>query len=165
MPRPTYTASQPLLMEGHLFDSLTLNKVLDYILTHNAEFLLTSVQIGQQKTDASRVTFTLFAKTQAHLDKLMEELVIYGVQSTEAANSELVAVSQPSRLPEGAYVLGYLPVAVSTGSQTIASGGAEANALVLVAEAGVLKVVAQHQLQVGQNVVVGQAGLAWHLPE
>lgn len=161
MAAPTYAASRQVMMEGHLFDSLTLPKVLDYILTHNADFLMSSIHIGQTKTDASRVSFTLFAKNDQHLNKLLDELTIYGLQATDDATSELIAVTKEGELPPGAHIVGYLPVEVRTPHQTFESGGHPANALVLVADAGELKVLAQHQLKVGQNVVVGEAGLSW----
>lgn len=162
LPNALYKSSTQLLMEGHLFDSLTLNKVLDYILKRNANFLLTSVQIGREKTEPSRVSFTLYAKDDEHLNRLLEELKVYGVQHTANAKSKVAAVTEAGKSPEGAYIAGYLPVSVALDAdKTVSSGGAAVNPLVLVAQGDELVVKAQHQLVVGDHVVVGEAGLLW----
>jgi hypothetical protein len=162
LPNALYKSATQLVMEGHLFDSLTLNKVLDYILKRNANFLLTSVQIGREKTEPSRVSFTLYAKDDEHLNRLLEELKVYGVQHTTNATSKVAAVAEAGKNPAGAYIVGYLPVSVALeGDKKVASGGAAVNPLVLVVQGEQLVVKAQHQLAVGDHVVIGEAGLLW----
>jgi hypothetical protein len=157
-----YKASTELTMEGHLFDSLTLNKVLDYILKHNANFLLTSIRIGQQKTDPSRVSFTLYAKDEEHLASVLKELKVYGVNNPAEGKAKTQTVTANATLPEGAFIVGYMPVSVHLDSNTKAGSSGDAlNPLLLVVDGSELSVCPQSHLKIGQQVVVGDAGIQW----
>jgi hypothetical protein len=157
----SFKAHTALALEGHVFDSLTLNKLLDTILAHEGHFLITNVRIGISKTEPSSVHITVFGKDDPHLKTILEALAPLHPK-TLSGTSSLVAVAVDGLLPASAAVLGYMPVSVSIeGTGELAAGGALGNALVLKKEGATLVPVLQSSLKAGDHVVAGADGFVW----
>lgn len=157
-----YKAHTALALEGHVFDSLTLNKALDTILAKDGHFLITNVRIGASKEEVSSVHLTVFGKDDAHLKQVLEALAPLAPQ-TLSGHSHLETVTVAGLLPHGAAVLGYVPLAVSFKDQGVVPAGSHvSNAIVLKHHEGTLVPVVQTSLAVGDQVVVESDGFVWH---
>ena len=159
--------SATVTLQGHLFDSLTLNKVLDYILGQGGEYLLNTVQVGQRKEDLSFVNMTVYAPGREELDRILEELKAHGGRRAEPQNAELKPVVSDGTIPEGAYVVSHLPAgALVDGQWYPLASNQPSEALVLVADRaeGQLHVRRRSELEVGDQVLVGSRSLQWRAP-
>lgn len=156
-----YPACRPVTLEGHVFDSLTLNKTLDTVLRHDGHFLITNVRIGHRKEDTSSVQMNLYARSEQALQELLEVLKVYGVSENDGT-AHLEGVSGDGQLPHGAIILGYVPRSVTlAGGEDLAATPAAHDALVLVKAGNQLQVRPQSQLNPGDPVVVGAKGINW----
>ncbi|PYK13565.1 MAG: TIGR00300 family protein, partial [Verrucomicrobia bacterium] len=55
--------SETIELRGHIIDSLILPKVLDQILTHDANFKIGDIRIGEKRVDQSFARIVVSAET------------------------------------------------------------------------------------------------------
>jgi hypothetical protein len=156
-----YPAHLGLFFQGHVFDSLTLNKAMDTILTLGGHFLITNISIGVSKTDTSTVHLTLHGKDDAHLADMMKVLEVYGAQRQTEAVSQLAKVQKMAMAPTNAAVIGYVPTFVALKETTLPAGRMVHNPVVLVKRGDELVPTQESHLLPGDEVVVGPQGFRW----
>lgn len=157
-----YPAHLAIYFQGHVFDSLTLNKAMDTILTLGGHFLVTNVSIGVTKTDTSTVHLTLHGKDNDHIADMMKVLEVYGAQRQSGAHSSLAKVQKATIAPNNAAVIGYVPTYVATKEHgELPAGRMVHNPIVLVKRGAELIPTQESQLLPGDEVVVGPEGFRW----
>lgn len=65
-------------VKGHIFDSLTLSKIMDVILSHNADCEVENIKIGLEKNDLSSAKIRITAKSAEILDEIVEKIKKHG---------------------------------------------------------------------------------------
>ncbi|MDD3013305.1 MAG: hypothetical protein PHC34_06330 [Candidatus Gastranaerophilales bacterium] len=65
-------------VKGHIFDSLTLSKIMDVILSHNADCEVEDIKIGLKKNDRSSVKIRITADSAEILSKILEKIKQHG---------------------------------------------------------------------------------------
>ncbi|MEB3206397.1 MAG: hypothetical protein VKK59_03490 [Vampirovibrionales bacterium] len=156
---------------GHVIDSLTLTKVIDIILSRGGNYLVNEIRVGNHKSDFSYVTLTIEAPNASTLSVLLAEIAPHGARpmGTEG-HADLVQVTQAGVLPENAYTLPNIPVAVNVNTQGV-SGWLPVVAPNRLEKTLVVDLVNKSvdirdcaSLQVGDWVVSTPKGLTWSEP-
>ena len=79
-------------ISGHIIDSLILPKILDLIISLDAEFEILEVQVGHRRTDRSYARIQVEAKTPALLERVLARIKEHGAvpvdEKEEAAQLE-----------------------------------------------------------------------------
>jgi hypothetical protein len=65
-------------LKGHIFDSLTLSKIMDVILSNNADCEVEDIKIGLKKNDLSSVRIRITADSAEILNKILEKIKKHG---------------------------------------------------------------------------------------
>ncbi len=97
----TYT--ERVAIEGHIIDSLILPKVLDEIIQLGGRFEIDDVQVGHQRTDASRAELVVEADTAERLDEILTAIGQHGANPVDERDCRLVEADMDGAFPEGFY--------------------------------------------------------------
>src|SRR6266496_904994 len=84
--------SETIELRGHIIDSLILPKVLDQILTHDANFKILEINIGKKRADQSFARIEVSTETGEALDELILRLRQQGAEVVERANAQLLLI-------------------------------------------------------------------------
>ncbi len=68
-------------VHGHLIDSMILTKIFDNIMDLNGEFQVQEFKVGKRKKDESYAKLLIQAKSQKHLDEILESVYREGATS------------------------------------------------------------------------------------
>ena len=90
-------------LEGHIVDSLLLAKVLDLILESEADYRITSFDLGRTNLDPSRAVIEVSMDDEAVLDALLEQLQVHGVNRIGDHDATVETCDRDGVLPEGFY--------------------------------------------------------------
>src|SRR5881392_3031551 len=96
--------SETIELRGHIIDSLILPKVLDQILTHDANFKIGDIRIGEKRVDQSFARIVVSAETSEALDELVLRLRQHGAEVIERANVQLASAPADGVFPSDFYV-------------------------------------------------------------
>jgi hypothetical protein len=157
----SYAFKQAVQLQGHLIDSLTLAKVIDLIQSQGGDYHLNQLTIGQRKNQLSTVMLTVEAASESSLQSILGSLSPYGVQVSQTRNVQTSKCTQAGTAPEGALLHFNLPTQAQVSGQWVEINH-QAGHLVVVLKNGQPSLVAEHQLQVGDDVVTGTQGLLWN---
>lgn len=145
-------------LSGHIIDSLLLAKVLDTILEAGADYRIDDIQVGRTNTDGSRARLVIFAQDLRTLERLLENLNVYGVNRVLRSPARLVACERDGVLPAGFYSTTNLPTYVLTGKGKLTVENPEMDCALVVRDAKV-RTVPMHRVRAGDLVVVGFDGV------
>jgi len=159
MGKPLAVAT-PVVLEGHLIDSLTLAKVIDIIQKDGGDYTLNHFQLGNQKQDISCAHLTVSAPDDAHLDKLLKELAPYGVTPAAKADAE-TAPCKNGQPPADALAI-RLPVSVQlNGRKVSVDHGGQELYVVPNPDGQSARLVHKQDLTENDRVVTSQHGVQW----
>ena len=145
-------------LAGHIIDSLLLGKVLDAIVDSGADYRITEIEVGRTNTDQSHARLEISAPDARTLERLLENLNVYGVNRTLISPAHLVACECDGVLPAGFYSTTNLPTYVVTSHGKLKVENPEMDcALVVSGEA--VRTVPMHRVRAGDLVVVGLDGV------
>jgi len=157
-------ATEVVLLEGHIVDSLLLAKVLDVIVESGADYRIDEFELGKTNIDPSRTTIEITASDDAALDSLLEQLQVHGVNRTTHGDAMLVACERDGVLPAGFYSTTNLATDVRVDDRWRPVENPEMDCGIVVTDAAV-RTVAMHRVKAGDLVVVGFDGVRVHAPE
>lgn len=157
----SYAYKQAVQLQGHLIDSLTLAKVIDLIQSQGGDYHLNQLTIGQRKNQLSTVMLTVEATSDSSLQSILESLSPYGVQASQSRDIQISKCIESGIAPEGSLIHFNLPTQAQVAGQWV-NINHQAGHLVVVLKEGQPSLVAEHQLQVGDDVVTGTQGLLWN---
>lgn len=112
-------ASESVLLEGHIIDSLILAKVLDTILMLGGTFDLSDISIGSTREESSRVKVTVRAATEDLLREILQAIQSHGARLEHEQDCKLEPAPADGVLPEGFYATTHLPTQVRLNKQWI----------------------------------------------
>jgi lysine-ketoglutarate reductase/saccharopine dehydrogenase-like protein (TIGR00300 family) len=159
-------ATETVVLEGHIVDSLILPKVLDRILEWGAEYEVAEFDMGRTNLDPSRAVIEISAADPDELDRLVTDLHQHGVNRLHDADARLEPSPRDGVLPEGFYSTTNLETEVRAGGRWRTVVKPEMDCALVVdpeIEADV-RTMPMHRVRAGDLVVVGEGGVRVHPP-
>ncbi len=145
-------------LSGHIIDSLLLAKVLDAIVEAGADYRIVDIEVGRTNTDQSTSRLEISARDESTLQRLLENLNVYGVNRVVLSPAHLVACERDGVLPVGFYSTTNLPTYVLTANGKLKVENPEMDCA-LVVNRSVVRTVPMHRVRKGDPVVVGFDGV------
>jgi lysine-ketoglutarate reductase/saccharopine dehydrogenase-like protein (TIGR00300 family) len=153
-------SSAEIELRGHIIDSYILPRVWGAIEDAGARFAVRDMRIGQSETETSHARIEVIADTQEELDDLLGELQRLGATLAGEPDVQTTPVTQPGVLPDDFYSTTNLPTQVRVNGRWLDVADIEMDVAVVVDRAaGTARACPMHVAQVGDEVVVGFAGV------
>jgi lysine-ketoglutarate reductase/saccharopine dehydrogenase-like protein (TIGR00300 family) len=155
---PKFT--EEIELSGHIIDSLILPKVLDCITAVGAEFKIKRFTIGQGRGDPSFALIEIQATSAKQLQGLLAELGDHGAVPTSQSDVRCVAADCEGAFPEGFYSTTNQRTQIRLAGDWIDVQNQEMDCAILVApQLSSARCVPMTEVQRGQTIVVGHAGV------
>jgi lysine-ketoglutarate reductase/saccharopine dehydrogenase-like protein (TIGR00300 family) len=90
-------------VRGHLIDSMILTKIFDNIMDLNGEFQVQEFKVGKRKKDESYAKLLIQAKSQKHLDEILESVYREGATSKIQQELKLKPAPKDMVMPDDFY--------------------------------------------------------------
>lgn len=154
------TAHEVVELSGHIIDSWTLPRAWDIIMDRGGNFKVEEMRVGASKTETSYVRLKILAPDDEILDRILSELQQLGVVLVHAQDIHTEIVEQQGVLPSKFYSTTNLPTQVRLNGQWINVEGIEMDVIIVIdREHGRAYCKPMHEVQVGDQVVVGHDGI------
>jgi lysine-ketoglutarate reductase/saccharopine dehydrogenase-like protein (TIGR00300 family) len=157
-------STETVELEGHIVDSLLLAKVLDLILDSEADYKITSFDLGRTNIDPSRALIEVSMDDDAALDALLELLQVHGVNRTGQGDAVLVTCDVDGVLPAGFYSTTNLATDIRIDGRWRSVENPEMDCGIVVRDDSV-RTAPMHRVRAGDRVVIGFDGVRVHAPE
>jgi len=152
--------SAEIELRGHIIDSYVLPRVWGAIEDAGARFVVRDMRIGQSESETSYARIEVIASSNEQLDELMETLQQIGAAPATAHDARTERVIQPGVLPDAFYSTTNLPTHVRVDGQWLLVENIEMDvAIRLDRAAGRVFACPMHEARIGDEVVVGHAGV------
>src|SRR6266536_991490 len=152
--------SETIELRGHIIDSLILPKVLDQILTHDANFKILEINIGKKRADQSFARIEVSTETGEALDELILRLRQQGAEVVERANAQLASAPADGVFPADFYVTTNQQTFVRFKGKEIEVRPAMVNSAIAVdRNKGAARAVKFFDVNKGDEIVVGHQGV------
>jgi len=145
-------------LSGHIIDSLLLAKVLDAIVEAGADYRIVDIQVGRTNSDMSKTRLEISAEEVKTLQRLLENLNVFGVNRVLTSPARLVSCEHDGVLPAGFYSTTNLPTYVLTPSGKLKVQNPEMDCALVVHD-DIVRTVPMHRVNRGDLVVVGLDGV------
>ncbi len=159
------TLEKTVEAKGHLIDSMILTKIFDEIIDQQGDFEVLEFQIGKRKEDQSYVKLIVKGRDKDHLDSLLRDLYRLGAMPLEDLNVNLVEAPADNILPDDFYSTTSHPTSIRLKGEWIEVEDIMMDKAIIVnAENKTARCKPMRQVQKGEQVVVGDAGIQVRLP-
>src|SRR5215469_15333879 len=105
---------EPVRLDGHIIDSLTLSKVLDIILREGGDYRITRFDMGSTRTDPSHAEMIVSAPDAQTLELILHMIQQHGAART-TGEAQLAPAPAEGVLPTGFYATTNLETHVRIG--------------------------------------------------
>ena len=154
------TVHEVVELTGHIIDSWTLPRAWDIIMDRGGNFDVEEMRVGRHKTEASYVRLKILAPNSEVLDLILTELQQIGAVLAQGQNAQTAVVEQKGVLPEKFYSTTNLPTQVRINGSWIEVENIEMDVAVVIEQENKRAYCRpMHDVQVGDNVVVGHDGI------
>jgi lysine-ketoglutarate reductase/saccharopine dehydrogenase-like protein (TIGR00300 family) len=149
-----------VILEGHILDSHTLSKVLDFILARGGSYEILDLNVGCRPEDLSRATMCVGAEQPEILAEIIQRIELQGGVVAQPENVRLQAAPADGVFPEDFYSTTNLETFVTLDGEEIPVRG-EAMDLGIVVEPASRQAweVPMDEVRAGQLLVVGHGGI------
>ncbi len=155
--------SELIELSGHIIDSWTLPRAWDIIMDRGGNFVVEEMRVGVSKTETSYARLKIEAPSDEILERILSELQQFGAVLVHGNDAQTVAVEQNGVLPPKFYSTTNLPTQVRLNGQWVEVEGIEMDVAVIIDQASVRAYCRpMHEVQVGDQVVVGHDGIRVH---
>ena len=155
--------SELIELSGHIIDSWTLPRAWDIIMDRGGNFVVEEMRVGVSKTETSYARLKIEAPSDEILERILSELQQFGAVLVHGNDAQTVAVEQNGVLPAKFYSTTNLPTQVRLNGQWVEVEGIEMDVAVIIDQASVRAYCRpMHEVQVGDQVVVGHDGIRVH---
>ncbi|HEY6409256.1 MAG TPA: TIGR00300 family protein, partial [Ktedonobacteraceae bacterium] len=152
--------SELIELSGHIIDSWTLPRAWDIIMDRGGNFDVQEMRVGVNKNDPSYARLKIEAPNAEVLELILSELQQFGAVLVHAADAQTVAVEQHGVLPAKFYSTTNLPTQVRLNGQWVTVEGIEMDVAVVIDPVkGTAFCRPMHEVQVGEQVVIGHDGI------
>lgn len=147
-------------ISGHIIDSLLLPKILDCITAMQGSFQILEINVGQERTDPSYARVQVRADSREQLDDILAQLLDHGAVPVTATDCRLVEADVAGAFPEGFYSTTNQRTELRIDSEWIAVDDQEMDCGISIdSESGAARCLPMTQVTIGQQIVVGHAGV------
>jgi lysine-ketoglutarate reductase/saccharopine dehydrogenase-like protein (TIGR00300 family) len=154
------THSEDVEISGHIIDSLILPKILDNITAAGGEFKIKKISIGQGRDDPSHALIQVRAATEQRLREIMALISDHGARRVADHDCRTVTADVAGAFPEGFYSTTNQRTEVRIAGQWIGVELQEMDCGIVVdAQANTAKCVPMTEVRIGDEVIVGHAGV------
>lgn len=143
---------------GHLIDSGLLSDALEAVQAAGCTYRVAHIEIGTHRQDESDLELEVTAPNKKAFERVRADLMSLGLSETEAQDAVLAAVDLEGTAPDAFYSSTNLATEVRLGGEWIPVQGQRMDAT-LVVEGRTVRCVKLRDLKVGQQLVVGHAGI------
>lgn len=147
-------------VEGHIFDSFILQKILDSILELNAEYLILEIKLGKEKASTSYAKVKILAEKQEVLDQVLEKVKLHGAVEVKDGNVTLEVCPKDKTLPENFYSTTNMYTEIQLDGKWVYADDTAMDCAIVVDEenkkANCRKI---SQIKKGDKVVMGHTGI------
>jgi lysine-ketoglutarate reductase/saccharopine dehydrogenase-like protein (TIGR00300 family) len=153
-------AFEDVELSGHIIDSLILPKVLDCITANGAAFTIKDFSIGQSAADPSHALIEIRAADLATLNRVLAQVADHGAVPTAGGDCRLQTADIEGTFPEGFYSTTNQRTEIRWQDAWIAVAGQEMDCGIRVSpQTGSARCVPMNEVRVGDEIVVGHAGV------
>jgi lysine-ketoglutarate reductase/saccharopine dehydrogenase-like protein (TIGR00300 family) len=155
-------------LSGHIIDSLLLPKVLDHITAAGGRFQIEQITVGQAQRDPSFAVIAVHAPSAERLQQILADIADHGAVAVDSQDARLVAADIAGAFPEGFYSTTNQRTEIRLAGQWIEVQDQEMDCGILitqtrgVSEGPTARCAAMTDVKVGQQYVVGHAGVRVH---
>jgi lysine-ketoglutarate reductase/saccharopine dehydrogenase-like protein (TIGR00300 family) len=147
-------------VSGHIIDSWTLPRIWDIIMDRGGNFDVEEIRIGTHKTEASYARLKVIAPDDEILERIISELQQLGAVLTNAEDVQTARVEKNGVLPSNFYSTTNLPTQVRLHGQWVNVANIEMDVvIVLDREKNLAYCKPMHDVQVGEEIIVGHNGI------
>ena len=163
-PQSSTVQSRTIQLEGHLLDSGLVNRVLDTIIAGGGSFQVANFKLGEQRLDTSVAEVKVSAPDSLVMADIMGQLIDLGAIDTagEISAANLAPVTHQGVAADDFYATTIYPTEISISGEWILVQGQRmdgAIAVIQTATGAVARCKLLRDLQIGESVVVGSAGI------
>lgn len=153
-------ATETIELRGHIIDSLILPRIWDMIMDLGGNFEVEEMHIGRRKDEPSYARMQVLAPDETVLRALLSELQQLGATIVREQDARTERVEQTGVLPDDFYSTTNLPTQVRVNGRWVDVEHIEMDvAIVIDRQAGQALSCPMHEVQVGDEVVVGHGGI------
>jgi lysine-ketoglutarate reductase/saccharopine dehydrogenase-like protein (TIGR00300 family) len=153
-------ATETIELRGHIIDSLILPRIWDMIMDLGGNFEVEEMHIGRRKDEPSYARMQVIAPDETVLQSLLSELQQLGATIVREQDARTERVEQAGVLPDDFYSTTNLPTQVRVNGRWVNVERIEMDvAIVVDRQAGQARCCPMHEVQVGDEVVVGHGGI------
>ncbi len=153
-------AVEDVEVSGHIIDSLILPKVLDLITGLGGAFRIKQITIGQARSDPSYALVEVRAADGETLAAILEQIADHGAVPTTDVDCRLVAADVPGAFPESFYATTNQKTEIRLNGHWVEVSDQEMDCGIVVdAEQSTARCLAMSDVQRGEPIVVGHAGV------
>ena len=150
-------------LSGHIIDSWTLPRAWDIIMDRGGNFAVEQMRVGTSKTEPSYARLKIEAPNDEILELILSELQQFGAVLVHGSDVQTLPVEQNGVLPAKFYSTTNLPTQVRLKGQWVNVEGIEMDVAIIIDRAsGRAFCRPMHEVQVGDQVVVGHDGIRVH---
>ena len=155
--------SELIELSGHIIDSWTLPRAWDIIMDRGGNFAVEQMRVGTSKTEPSYARLKIEAPNDEILELILSELQQFGAVLVHGSDVQTLPVEQNGVLPAKFYSTTNLPTQVRLNGQWVNVEGIEMDVAIIIDRAsGRAFCRPMHEVQVGDQVVVGHDGIRVH---
>ena len=155
--------SELIELSGHIIDSWTLPRAWDIIMDRGGNFAVEQMRVGTSKTEPSYARLKIEAPNDEILELILSELQQFGAVLVHGNDIQTLPVEQNGVLPSKFYSTTNLPTQVRLNGQWVNVEGIEMDVAIVIDRAsGRAFCRPMHEVQVGDQVVVGHDGIRVH---
>jgi lysine-ketoglutarate reductase/saccharopine dehydrogenase-like protein (TIGR00300 family) len=163
-PQSSTVQSRTIRLEGHLLDSGLVNRVLDTIVAGGGSFQVANFTLGEQRLDTSVAEVKVSAPDSIVMADIMGQLIDLGAIDpvTDTSDANLAPVTQLGVAADDFYATTIYPTEISIAGEWILVQGQRMDGAIAVTQTDtgvVARCKLLRDLQVGESVVVGSAGI------
>ncbi len=163
-PQLSTVQNRTIKLEGHLLDSGLVNRVLDTIVAGGGSFQVANFTLGEQRLDTSVAEVKVSAPDAIVMADIMGQLIDLGAVDTagDILDANLAPVTQLGVAADDFYATTIYPTEISIAGEWILVQGQRMDGAIAVTQTStgaVARCKLLRDLQVGESVVVGSAGI------
>jgi lysine-ketoglutarate reductase/saccharopine dehydrogenase-like protein (TIGR00300 family) len=163
-PQSSTVQSRTIKLEGHLLDSGLVNRVLDTIVAGGGSFQVANFKLGEQRLDTSVAEVKVSAPDSIVMADIMGQLIDLGAidSVTDTSDVNLAPVTQLGVAADDFYATTIYPTEISIAGEWILVQGQRMDGAIAVTQTAtgvVARCKLLRDLEVGESVVVGSAGI------
>ena len=143
---------------GHLIDSGLMSDALEAVQAAGATYRVERLDIGKHRSDESELDLEVSSPSKKVYERVRADLMSLGLSEVNAEDCKLAAVDLPGTAPEGFYSTTNLATEVRVGGSWLPVEDQRMDATIVV-DSGRARCVKLRDLQRGQQVVMGYAGI------